>query len=1389
MSAPRNRLLPLFACHTGSRSRALRALVALGIIGLSFLAHAIEPWADARLPVTAGLEMWFDASTLRGALAVNTLAERDAVTLWPDGSGHKRDLAAPTPDARPAAITNLAGATAALSIVRFDGVNDRLARRGTGLTMSNYTVVVVVAPASNAGGFRALLSANAPGKNDYVTGLNLDLGAGGGSTFDAFNVEGAGAGGMRNLTTESAGFGTFHVLTVVSATDKIALHLDGRPQSGRERLPGRASFEEFRLAARHYSNTADPTFDSGFFHGDIAEVLVFSRALPDGEREQVENYLHAKHATLLALKGPPPEPVIRMLVPGFEVKELPIKLPNINYLTYAPDGRLFALGYDGSVNVLRDTDGDGLENKVEPFWARPTLKAPVSMALAPEGLYVASSRKLSLLRDADGDGLADVEEVVASDWALPDDPSHGGGVDCMAVTTDKEGNIYFGLGCADYTNPYRIRDGKARYDLKSERGAIIKLSRDRKKREIFATGIRFPYTLAFNRAGDLFCTDQEGATWLPDGNPLDELNHIVKGRHYGFPFRHPKYLPNVIDEPAVVGFGPQHQSTCGMVFNEAPGSKDLVNLPLWPGRWFGPPSWYGDALVAGYSRGKIWRVNLVKTPAGYIGKETLIACSRMLLPCIAVSPEGALAVACHSGGPDWGSGPQGPGKLFKIFYRERMVPQPIVAWTAGPMEVQVAFDRPWDTNAFVTATITYGEYVRPGDRYEVLHPPYKAVQEQLNVPRGNLRVADVRVSRDGSNLVLTTDPHPVRTHYALTLEVFQSREDASDPDPQSREQKKIDTYDLAYDLNGVMGEWQSEPPTPPNSMSIWLPHLDLRLMTAMASGGPRPPHSGVHGSLHHMQWGFWTSPPGRQTLHGRIKLPAEETTLRLTANRSLEATLDNAKATSTTTPTGAREVSFTRQSDGTLTDLSVTLPTGPPGDNSELHVAYHTRSDPTERPIPLDWLFVPWAPDAVPKAAAVSTPPPELAGGDWQRGKELFFSEKAQCAKCHTMRGEGGKVGPELSNLIHKDAASVARDIAEPSATINPDYVSYTVRLKNGEDVSGLVRAESAEQLRVVNAANTEGVLVKRADVADLRAEALSIMPTGLDAALGEAGMKDLLTFLLNAEPAKAVAQRAAIEFPRRTRAEVEHVLGNLKSQISNLKAERPLYVVLVAGPKDHGPGEHDYPAWQKDWERLLAQSPNVRPSTAELWPSWDQWVQTDLVVFYYWNHEMTPKRLEQLDRFLARGGGAVFIHSATIMDKDAEQLAARIGLAWQGDRCKFRHGPLDFDIIAREHPITRGLSSRIHFRDESYWPLIGDESRVQVLATTVEEGKPRPMIWTHEVGQGRVFCSILGHYAATFDDPLFRVLLLRGLAWAAGERATRFDDLVNLSARLDNSP
>jgi putative heme-binding domain-containing protein len=1331
------------------------------------------------LPITNGLALWLDAATLNAAFMARKITppkNSGPIEAWLDGCGNGRDFSAGATQARPTFRADLVKSSSPSGVVRFDGVDDFLVWKNSSLAVEDFTLFVVAAPHSNAGGFRAFFSANATGKNDYLTGLNLDQSAGSQTEFNTVNIEGRGFSGINNLLNRAFGFHTFHTLTVSSAktAKNLQLFVDGQATGQRSRQPGKLSFDEMRLGARHYSNTAEPTFDSGFFHGDLAEVLLFDRALTERERGEVETYLQKKHAALFELKGPPPEPVLRVLMPGFTVKELPVELNNINYLEYAPDGRLFALGYDGRVHVLLDTNGDGLEDRVEPYWYKPTLKVPVSMAVRPEGVYVTSSRKLSLLRDTDGDGLADTEEIVAEGWVLPDDPAHGGGIDCMAVAFDGEGNIYFGLGCADYTNAYRVRDGKSHYDIRSERGTILKLSADRKRREIFCTGIRFPYTLAFNRHGDLFCTDQEGETWLPGGNPLDELNHLIKGRHYAFPPRHPVHLPNVIDEPPVIGFGPQHQSTCGMVFNEARpltlslspgGGEGKANGPA-ERKSFGPDFWEGDALVAGYSRGKVWRAKLVKTPAGYVGKEQLIISARMLLADVAVSPQGDLVAVLHSGGPDWGSGPSGKGRLVKVLYGDRSLPQPVVAWANSPLEIAVAFDKPLDPSIaknFPNSTIEYGEYVRAADRFEVHRPGYKVVQDQQKSFRGKLDISDAKLSPDRRTLLLSTAPHPQRATYALTIPGLGTNDE---------------TAEFAYDLNGMAATWEAAPGKSPPDWRGWLPHLDMTVNRAMAAGSAE----------HERLWKLLEL-EGSLTMRGQVKPLNEQTTLKLEANQSFEGSLARRDFKSAPALRGKHEVTLILDSAGEPTELSVKTSTGHFPNPLQLHASFHTATDPTERPLPLSWIALPWAPAPPPKTVASSSPPAELAGGDFQRGKEIFFGDTVKCSQCHTIRGEGGKVGPDLSNLIYKDAASVWRDIAEPNATINPDYVNYTVRLKDGEEHTGLLRPEGADRLRVLNAANTEGILIKRDAVTDMRPEALSIMPTGLDTALSDAGRKDLLTFLLNATPPTPAANAIIAATPKRTRDEVNAVLQAKTSALTNA-TPRNLKIILVAGPKDHGPGEHDYPLWQKNWEQLLGQAANVRVTTAQSWPNWDQWIQADLVVFYFWNHDWNEAQFRELDRHLARGGGVVVLHSATIMDKNAEQLAARIGLAWQGDRCKFRHGPLDLKITAPAgNSITCGLAVQVHFHDESYWPMIGDENKIQVLATAVEEDQPRPMIWTFQPGKGRVFCSILGHYYATFDDPLFRAMVLRGMAWAAGDSGSRFDSLITIGVKLADEP
>src|SRR5262249_48777745 len=153
-------------------------------------------------------------------------------------------------------------------------------------------------------------------------------------------------------------------------------------------------------------------------------------------------------------------------------------------------------------------------------------------------------------------------------------------------------------------------------------------------------------------------------------------------------------------------------------------------------------------------------------------------------------------------------------------------------------------------------------------------------------------------------------------------------------------------------------------------------------------------------------------------------------------------------------------------------------------------------------------------------------------------------------------------------------------------------------------------------------------------------------------------------------------------EPPPRKRAEVEAPLS--ATPAASLSREEPrssFNILLCAGPKDHGPGEHDYPLWQKRWAKLLALDTTVKVSTAWEWPSAEQWQTNMVVVFYSDNPGWNSARAAQLGAYLSGGGGVVFVHYAVDGHEEVEALARLIGLAWRGGFSKFRHGPVDLKL------------------------------------------------------------------------------------------------------------
>ncbi|HCN31145.1 MAG TPA: heme-binding protein [Verrucomicrobiales bacterium] len=1024
-------------------------------------------------------------------------------------------------------------------------------------------------------------------------------------------------------------------------------------------------------------------------------------------------------------------PELRMLVPGFEIASLPLKLTNLVNLQYRHDGVLVALGYNGNIHLLRDTDGDGLEDKADLFWqGKGRITAPIGMDLAPKGsphgdaVFFACKSKVMMVADRDGDGTAEHEQTIAEGW-----PPAFAGIDTASVCVDpKDGAVFFGLGVRLYNNAYEFDAfGKAQNDLSSERGAILRIAPDFKSREKLCTGVRWPICLRFNEHGDLFCTDQEGATWLPNGNPFDELLHIERGRHYGFPPRHPRHLPGVIDEPSVHDYGPQHQSTCGFRFNQA------VN----GGPHFGPDFWKGDVLVTGESRGKIYRTKLIKTPAGYVAHNSIIACLNQLAVDLTVTPRGDLLVATHSGDPDWGTGPEGTGHIFVIRYRDKAAPQPVIACATAPDRFEIKHSSA--VNSVQEVKIERGLFTKPGDRFETMWPGYEVIKLQRSMPVTEVQAEEVWHYQD--HTVITVPKQATSEHFSLQL---------ADDNEIGIEPFGIEIWPREFD-------------------AAWLPHLDPEVSRAVLGRHMPNLHAGHTTTLRtRLDLTGMLQPAIQPGAALDYEYEAEEVTIYLSNTQTAFEALIGGKKFSSQPGQISHDLIHTLVPQRNVPlDLQISFKADAMPD---FRITWRTKQDPSrDRAFPLRRFLLPWARPEETPGIATALPRPEIQGGDWQHGRELFFSDRALCSKCHAIRGSGGKMAPDLSNLACRDYKSVFRDIHDPNASLNPEYLTHEVTMKDGTRHSAVMRDEGGEVVLGLGAGVE--VRVKRDDIASQKALKTSLMIPQMDQVLGETDFRDLMAFLLTEPPLMKIYSKAEKVPPARSKSEIAKILAGAPNPPP---ATKPLHLLLVSGKKDHGLGEHDYPRWRQVWSRLFTLAEKTSVTLADEWPSDEQWRSADAVVFYR-KGDWSPAQAQQFDTFLQRGGGATFIHWSLEAGDAAPALAHRLGLASQRKVTKYRHGPIQL-VFEGQHPIARNFT-RAGFTDEIYWNLIPSEKTpVKPLATS--EGHPQ--LWTQEPASGgRIFVTLGGHYSWNFDDPHFRTLVLRGIAWTAKEPVDRFNNMI----------
>jgi putative heme-binding domain-containing protein len=135
--------------------------------------------------------------------------------------------------------------------------------------------------------------------------------------------------------------------------------------------------------------------------------------------------------------------------------------------------------------------------------------------------------------------------------------------------------------------------------------------------------------------------------------------------------------------------------------------------------------------------------------------------------------------------------------------------------------------------------------------------------------------------------------------------------------------------------------------------------------------------------------------------------------------------------------------------------------------------------------------------------------PRRLAAADVSNGRRIFTKN---CATCHTLFGEGQKVGPDITGSNRANLDYILENILDPSAVLGKDYRMSILVCSDGRIVSGLVQKEtdSALTVRTIN----DNVVIAKTDIEERKLSDQSLMPERLLDALKPDEVRDLVAYL-----------------------------------------------------------------------------------------------------------------------------------------------------------------------------------------------------------------------------------------------------------------------------------
>jgi putative heme-binding domain-containing protein len=139
-----------------------------------------------------------------------------------------------------------------------------------------------------------------------------------------------------------------------------------------------------------------------------------------------------------------------------------------------------------------------------------------------------------------------------------------------------------------------------------------------------------------------------------------------------------------------------------------------------------------------------------------------------------------------------------------------------------------------------------------------------------------------------------------------------------------------------------------------------------------------------------------------------------------------------------------------------------------------------------------------------------------LKNRNFENGKNMFAA--TTCRACHQMQGEGGAIGPDLTQLNSRfSAKDVLEAIINPDKTISDQYAATQYSMRNGSSVVGRLINEDKLNYYISQNPYTPEALTKvpKRNVIKAQLSSASIMFPGLINSLNKEELKDLMAYIM----------------------------------------------------------------------------------------------------------------------------------------------------------------------------------------------------------------------------------------------------------------------------------